>query len=73
MDAKPVYGIAAIDWRRHPARDVDHLIKLLQAVGLIRPDEAEQGDTAFVERRIDGVQIASAALDNTNAFGDVQE
>ena len=41
-------------------------------VGLIGPNEAEHGSTAFVESGIDGVQIAAATLDDANGIGHVQ-
>jgi hypothetical protein len=40
-----------------------------KTVGLIGPHEAEKRRTALVERGIDGVQIAAAALGDTNPGG----
>src|SRR5215467_3705262 len=71
LNPQPVDRAAAVDRRWHAAGDFDHLGELVQTVGLVGPDEAEHGSTAFVESGIDRVQIAAAALDDANGAGHV--
>ena len=73
MGLEPGDSVEAVDLRGDAARDFDHLGELLETLGLVRPDEAEQGGAAIVERGIDGVQIAAATLDDRDGGGRAKE
>src|SRR5262245_32984320 len=66
MSLKPWDSVRAIDLCGNASRDFDHYAKLLESFTLIRPDETEDGGTALIERRIDRIQIAAAALNDPN-------
>ena len=69
MNLEPGISVGTFDWGRDAPGDFNYFAELLETVGLIGPDKAEQSGAALIQRWIDGIQIAATALDNTDITG----